>query len=79
MNTELNLSIPDEVDGKSIILNEITMNNQSHSSTFTISFRNIEYRLNRSFLRRKSPQIILNKISGIFTTGMNAIMGKENL
>lgn len=59
-----------------------------HPSSGTLSFRNIRYTLDnrRVSLKRcysscskvkQQPQVILNGISGIFTPGLNAIMGKN--
>lgn len=64
---------------------------ETTSTTSTLSFRDLKYTLPETrtnhrrgqccscCLKSKSFKRILNKVSGIFTSGMNAIMGKNLL
>jgi len=63
-------------------LEETKSNLNSNISPCTLSFHNIEYSLKnekwRKFCFKTKPDSkILNRISGSFTSGMNAIMGKQ--
>ena len=51
----------------------------SLTSKGILSFHNIHYRLHRSRLccKSKSTKHIINNVSGLFTPGMNAIMGNS--
>lgn len=68
-----------------------TLTLENTSTAGTLSFRDLKYTLYgarsnprrrkccESYLKPESPKRILNKVSGIFKPGMNAIMGKKYL